>query len=229
MTSAPLPDYYEILGVTRDATPDEIRSAWRSLTRVAHPDAGGSSGMFRLIMEASETLLDPARRATYDAGGGGGANDSDPEAWSDESNDGGYYEDDDSEWEDVEPQPARPTPSPGEYGPAHAQPGSYRSLTLRLALGIVLVTVVVAVLVAMSIVSSWWLAGVVAADAVGIAAVCPRRWERVVVAVVALVVLGELSTIRVGDRGAHMAPMQAIPAGAVVTGVAMWVSHRRRS
>jgi hypothetical protein len=227
MGTAPMPDYYEILGVERDATPAEIRTAWRSVTRTAHPDAGGSAGLFRLVMEASEVLLDPARRADYDAGGGGG-NDSNPEEWSTESDDGGYYEDDDSEWQDVEPQPQR-APAPGEYGPAHAEPGSYHGFALRLLLGIVAVTIIVAALVASSIVSPWYMAGVVALDTVGVAVVCPRRWERVVVAIVALIVLGELATIRVGDRGAHMVPMQAIPAGAIATGVAVWVSHRRRS
>lgn len=229
MGTTPLPDFYEILGVSRDATPEEIRAAWRSMTRTAHPDVGGSAGLFRLIMQASEVLLDPSRRVEYDAGSGA-ANDSDPEAWSDESDDGGYYQDDDaSEWQDVEPQPARPAPAPGEYGPAHAQPGSYHSVALHLALGIVAVTIIVAALVASSIVSPWAMAGVVALDTIGVAVVCPRRWERVVVAIVALVVLGELATIRVGDRGGHMAPMQAIPVGAIAAGAAMWISHRRRS
>lgn len=227
--TAPTPDFYEILGVEHDATPDEIRTAWRSMTRTAHPDVGGSAGLFRLVMEASEVLLDPSRRAEYDARSSTEPAD-DPEAWSTEASDGGYYQDDDSgAWQDVEPPP-RPAPSPGPSGePAHAQPGSYHSVALRLALGIVAVTVIMAVLVATSIVSSWWLAATVGADTIGIAAVCPRRWERVVVAIIALLVLGELSTIHIGNRGAHMAPTEAIPAGAVVTGAAMWVSHRRRA
>lgn len=228
MGTTPLPDFYEILGVSRDATPEEIRAAWRAATRVAHPDAGGSAGLFRLVMEASETLLDPARRADYDAGRTGEQT-ADPEAWSNEADDGGYYEDDDAEWQDVDPQPQRTAPSPGEREPAHVQAGSYRSLTLRLLLGIVAVTVIVAALVATALISPWYMAGVVGADTIGIAAICPRRWERVVVAIVALLVLGELSTIRVGSTGGHMSPTEAIPAGAIAAGVAAWVSHRRRS
>ena len=232
MGTTPLPDYYEILGVERTATQDEIRTAWRAATRVAHPDAGGSAGLFRLLSVAYETLFDPDTRALYDArrDTGTGGDDSDPEAWSNESDDGGYYEDDDdSEWQDVEPQPARTAPAPGEREPAHAQAGSYRSLTLRLLLVAILITVTVAILVATLLISDWYMAGVVALDTIGVAVVCPRRWERVVVAIVALLVLGELSTIHIGNRGAHMSPTEAIPVGAIATGAAMWISHRRHS
>ncbi len=67
MTQTPTPDYYEILGVAQDATAEEIRAAWRSRTRFAHPDSGGTSGLFRLLQTAYETLSDPAKRASYDA------------------------------------------------------------------------------------------------------------------------------------------------------------------
>ena len=67
MRTTPIPDYYEILGVNRDATPAEIRSAWRSAARLSHPDAGGSNGLFRLLTAAYETLSDPTKRAAYDA------------------------------------------------------------------------------------------------------------------------------------------------------------------
>ena len=231
--TTPLPDYYEILGVERTATQDEIRTAWRSATRVAHPDAGGSAGLFRLLSVAYETLYDPDKRAAYDAGGASEpvAN---PEAWSDYSEDdaaaGGYFDDDDDddEWQDVAPPPTRTAPAPGGYEPAHARPGSYHRVALRLVLVAILVTVVVAVLVATLIISPWWLAGVVACDAIGVACVCPRRWERVVVAIAAIFALAELDTIRVGEYGVRMVPPGAIAAGAIATGATLMVSHHRR-
>lgn len=61
-------DYYELLGVARDADAAEIRSAYRSLAKLMHPDAGGTAGTFRLLREAYETLTDPDRRDDYDTG-----------------------------------------------------------------------------------------------------------------------------------------------------------------
>src|ERR1700742_235010 len=70
-------DYYELLGVSRDASPTEIRSAYRSLAKVMHPDAGGTAGTFRLLREAYETLADTERRDDYDSDAGDDASDAD--------------------------------------------------------------------------------------------------------------------------------------------------------
>ncbi len=62
------PDLYELLGITRTATTDQIRYAFRDLSKRIHPDAGGNAMLFRLVCDAYEILSDPHRRATYDRG-----------------------------------------------------------------------------------------------------------------------------------------------------------------
>ncbi|MFV2001199.1 MAG: molecular chaperone DnaJ [Acidimicrobiia bacterium] len=65
-------DYYDVLGVTRDASPEEIKRAFRRLARESHPDAnpGDSSAeeRFRSVAEAYEVLSDDEKRARYDRG-----------------------------------------------------------------------------------------------------------------------------------------------------------------
>ncbi len=67
-------DFYEILGVRRNASPDDIRSAYRKLARRYHPDvnkASDAADRFKRISEAYEVLSDPERRQRYDMFGNG--------------------------------------------------------------------------------------------------------------------------------------------------------------
>ena len=67
---------YEILGVSRDATPDEIRAAYRRLAKQYHPDINqdpDANERFIAIQQAYETLIDPEARARYDIALQGGA------------------------------------------------------------------------------------------------------------------------------------------------------------
>lgn len=68
------PDYYKILGVSRDADADTIKKAFRKLARKHHPDAGGDEAKFKEINEAYEVLSDEKKRQTYDQFGTANAN-----------------------------------------------------------------------------------------------------------------------------------------------------------
>ena len=62
-------DYYKILGVSRDAKPDEIRKAYRKLAKQYHPDvnkAADAEEKYKEINEAYEVLKDPEKRQKYD-------------------------------------------------------------------------------------------------------------------------------------------------------------------
>lgn len=63
-------DYYEVLGVGRGASADEVKKAYRKLTRQFHPDANkgdpSAEEKYKEINEAYEVLSDPEKRAQYD-------------------------------------------------------------------------------------------------------------------------------------------------------------------
>ena len=75
-------DHYEVLGVDRSATPEDIKKAYRRLARELHPDVNPSadaSERFKSVTHAYDVLSDPQQRQQYDLGpqpsfGGGGAN-----------------------------------------------------------------------------------------------------------------------------------------------------------
>ena len=91
-------DYYGVLGVSRDAKPDEIRKAYRHLARKHHPDVNpgnkGAEEKFKQLSEAYEILSDEKKRKIYDQYG----------FYSDNLPPGGYG------------------PGPGSAGPPHAPP-----------------------------------------------------------------------------------------------------------
>jgi len=65
-------DYYEVLGVSKNASPDELKKAYRRLAVQHHPDRGGDEAKFKELSEAYEVLKDTDKRKRYDQFGHAG-------------------------------------------------------------------------------------------------------------------------------------------------------------
>jgi molecular chaperone DnaJ len=70
MATTPKKDYYEILGVKKSASADDVRKAFRKLARKYHPDVNpgdkAAEEKFKALSEANEVLSDPKKRKIYD-------------------------------------------------------------------------------------------------------------------------------------------------------------------
>ena len=59
-------NYYDILGVSEDASNDQIKKAFKDIAKKEHPDRGGDESKFKKANEAYDTLKDVKKRQEYD-------------------------------------------------------------------------------------------------------------------------------------------------------------------
>jgi len=60
---------YEVLGVEKNSSPEEIKKAYRKLSKEHHPDVGGDENKFKDIAAAYDILSNPDKKQQYDMGG----------------------------------------------------------------------------------------------------------------------------------------------------------------
>lgn len=148
-------NYYELLGVEPEATPEEIRSAFLELVKRVHPDRGGNQALFRSVKGAYETLSDPARRAAYDRNNfvdqsvpsadaaPGWRRTDDPSSADDRQSaksDSGVYDEPTSGQSTTEPPP-NPPPAPSSASPTSHSPSANDPPSFEAAHGVLLARV----------------------------------------------------------------------------------------
>lgn len=137
--------WYELLGVDRDASPAEIKAAWRDATDKFEPGTGARQ--FSLFNEAADVLLDPERRAAYDAELAGEVVEIEPEPEPE-------IEPETETETETEPDVAEPGPEEGvEPAEEPARPGFFRRGVLGKAFGTLTSTLGLAILAVLTVTS----------------------------------------------------------------------------
>ena len=83
-------DYYDVLGVSRNATDSEIRKAYKAKSMKHHPDRGGNEEEFKKVNEAYQTLKDPQKKSMYDTYGTADPQQAGPQGFHFDGNMGGF-------------------------------------------------------------------------------------------------------------------------------------------